>query len=138
MCIAYRGNGTLDAVRGWVQTRHWDAVAAKTTRCVGHAKCQPQSASPTTAAADCAAFWFTNFNNYRIRTLLDAGKPNCALLNPLTPTENAKRRLFTHPRRNSAACARGYPRRGWFLANSRNSARKSQSRVCHPPADYAA
>ena len=33
-----------------------------------------------------AAFGFTNFNNYRIRTLLYAGKPNWALLDTLTPT----------------------------------------------------
>ena len=32
-----------------------------------------------------AAFGFTNFNNYRIRALLYAGKPNWALLNTLTP-----------------------------------------------------
>ena len=32
------------------------------------------------------AFGFTNFNNYRIRALLYAGKPNWALLNTLTPT----------------------------------------------------
>ena len=33
-----------------------------------------------------AAFGFTNFNNYRIRALLYAGKPNWALLDTLTPT----------------------------------------------------
>ena len=33
-----------------------------------------------------AAFGFTNFNNYRIRALLYAGKPNWALLETLTPT----------------------------------------------------
>ena len=33
-----------------------------------------------------AAFGFTNFNNYRIRVLLYAGKPNWALLDTLTPT----------------------------------------------------
>ncbi|MCY4495375.1 MAG: hypothetical protein OXB92_16135 [Acidimicrobiaceae bacterium] len=32
------------------------------------------------------AFGFTNFANYRIRTLLYAGKPNWALLETLTPT----------------------------------------------------
>ena len=32
-----------------------------------------------------AAFGFTNFNNYRIRALLYAGKPNWALLDTLTP-----------------------------------------------------
>ena len=32
------------------------------------------------------AFGFTNFNNYRIRALLYAGKPNWALLDTLTPT----------------------------------------------------
>ena len=32
-----------------------------------------------------AAFGFTNFNNYRIRALLYAGKPNWTLLNTLTP-----------------------------------------------------
>ncbi len=32
------------------------------------------------------AYGFTNFNNYRIRTLLYAGKPNWTLLNTLTPT----------------------------------------------------
>ena len=32
------------------------------------------------------AFGFTNFNNYRIRALLYAGKPNLALLETLTPT----------------------------------------------------
>ena len=31
------------------------------------------------------AFGFTNFNNYRIRALLYAGKPNWALLNTITP-----------------------------------------------------
>ena len=31
------------------------------------------------------AFGFTNFNNYRIRALLYAGKPNWALLDTLTP-----------------------------------------------------
>ena len=31
-----------------------------------------------------AAFGFTNFNNYRIRALLYAGKPNWALLDTLT------------------------------------------------------
>ena len=41
-------------------------------------------------------------------------------------------RLTTHPRRNSTACACRYPHRGWFLAKSRSSARKSRSRVCHP------
>ena len=33
-----------------------------------------------------AAFGFTNFDNYRIRALLYAGKPNWALLETLTPT----------------------------------------------------
>ena len=33
-----------------------------------------------------AAFGFTNFNNYRIRVLLYAGKPNWTLLDTLTPT----------------------------------------------------
>ena len=33
-----------------------------------------------------AAFGFTNFDNYRIRALLYAGKPNWALLDTLTPT----------------------------------------------------
>ena len=33
-----------------------------------------------------AAFGFTNFANYRIRSLLYAGKPNWALLDTLTPT----------------------------------------------------
>ena len=33
-----------------------------------------------------AAFGFTNFQNYRIRALLYAGKPNWNLLNTLTPT----------------------------------------------------
>ncbi|MCY4457925.1 MAG: hypothetical protein OXB90_08285, partial [Acidimicrobiaceae bacterium] len=37
------------------------------------------------------AFGFTNFNNYRIRTLLYAGKPNWAHLETPTPTQNAKR-----------------------------------------------
>ena len=32
-----------------------------------------------------AAFGFTNFNNYRIRVLLYAGKPNWTLLDTLTP-----------------------------------------------------
>jgi len=32
-----------------------------------------------------AAFGFTNFDNYRIRSLLYAGKPNWALLDTLTP-----------------------------------------------------
>ena len=32
-----------------------------------------------------AAFGFTNFNNYRIRALLYAGKPNWSLLATLTP-----------------------------------------------------
>ncbi len=32
------------------------------------------------------AYGFTNFNNYRIRTLLYAGKPNWTLLDTLTPT----------------------------------------------------
>ena len=32
-----------------------------------------------------AAFGFTNFNNYRIRALLYAGKPNWTLLDTLTP-----------------------------------------------------
>ena len=32
-----------------------------------------------------AAFESTDFNNYRIRTLLYAGKPNWALLDTLTP-----------------------------------------------------
>ena len=31
------------------------------------------------------AFGFTNFDNYRIRALLYAGKPNWALLETLTP-----------------------------------------------------
>ena len=31
-------------------------------------------------------FGFTNFDNYRIRALLYAGKPNWALLETLTPT----------------------------------------------------
>ena len=31
------------------------------------------------------AFGFTNFNNYRIRALLYAGKPDWALLDTLTP-----------------------------------------------------
>ena len=31
------------------------------------------------------AFGFTNFNNYRIRALLYAGKPNWTLLDTLTP-----------------------------------------------------
>jgi len=31
------------------------------------------------------AFGFTNFNNYRIRALLYAGKPNWRLLNTITP-----------------------------------------------------
>ncbi|MCQ3806647.1 MAG: transposase [Acidimicrobiia bacterium] len=31
------------------------------------------------------AFGFTNFNNYRIRALLYAGKPNWTLLETLTP-----------------------------------------------------
>ena len=33
-----------------------------------------------------AAFGFTNFDNYRIRALLYAGKPNRALLETLAPT----------------------------------------------------
>ena len=33
-----------------------------------------------------AAFGFTNFNNYRIRALIYAGKPDWALLDTLTPT----------------------------------------------------
>ena len=33
-----------------------------------------------------AAFGFTNFDNYRIRALLYAGKPDWALLETLTPT----------------------------------------------------
>ena len=33
-----------------------------------------------------AAFGFTNFDNYRIRALLYAGKPNWTLLETLTPT----------------------------------------------------
>ena len=33
-----------------------------------------------------SAFGFTNFDNYRIRALLYAGKPNWALLETLTPT----------------------------------------------------
>ncbi|MCQ3806575.1 MAG: transposase [Acidimicrobiaceae bacterium] len=32
------------------------------------------------------AFGYTNFANYRIRTLLYTGKPNWALLETLTPT----------------------------------------------------
>ena len=40
-----------------------------------------------------AAFGFTNFDNYRIRALLYAGKPNWALLETLTPTQNAKSQL---------------------------------------------
>jgi transposase len=32
------------------------------------------------------AFGFTSFQNYRIRTLLYAGKPNWALLATITPT----------------------------------------------------
>ena len=32
-----------------------------------------------------AAFGFTNFDNYRIRALLYAGKPDWALLDTLTP-----------------------------------------------------
>ena len=32
-----------------------------------------------------AAFGFTNFDNYRIRALLYAGKPNWTLLDTLTP-----------------------------------------------------
>ena len=39
-----------------------------------------------------AAFGFTNFDNYRIRALLYAGKPNWALLETLTPTSFAKSR----------------------------------------------
>ena len=33
-----------------------------------------------------AAFGFTNFDNYRIRALLYAGKPDWTLLQTLTPT----------------------------------------------------
>ena len=32
-----------------------------------------------------AAFGFTNFRNYRVRVLLDAGKPNWDLLATITP-----------------------------------------------------
>ncbi|MCQ3815076.1 MAG: transposase, partial [Acidimicrobiia bacterium] len=39
------------------------------------------------------AFGFTNFNNYRIRALLYAGKPNWTLLETHTPTQNAKRTI---------------------------------------------
>ena len=39
------------------------------------------------------AFGFTNFDNYRIRALLYAGKPNWNLLNTLTPPQNAKSRI---------------------------------------------
>lgn len=41
------------------------------------------------------AFGFTNFANYRIRALLYAGKHNWALLDTLTPTQNAKSPLTT-------------------------------------------
>ena len=41
-----------------------------------------------------AAFGFTNFDNYRIRALLYAGRPNWALLDTLTPTYYAESRKF--------------------------------------------
>ena len=53
---------------------------------------RPSHQRPTEAANNLikrvkrAAFGFTNFDNYRIRALLYAGKPNWALLETLTPT----------------------------------------------------
>ena len=55
------------------------------------------------------AFGSTNFANYRIRTLLYVGKPNWALLDTLTPTQNAKSHLSStcsdsdRPRRQTSA-----------------------------------
>ena len=45
---------------------------------------QPTHVDPT--AVKRAAFGFTNFDNYRIRALLYAGKPDWTLLQTLTPT----------------------------------------------------
>ena len=60
---------------------------------------RPRLQRPTEAANNLikrvkrSAFGFTNFDNYRIRALLYAGKPDWALLETLTPTQFAKSRI---------------------------------------------
>ena len=64
---------------------------------------RPRLQRPTEAANNLikrvkrSAFGFTNFDNYRIRALLYAGKPDWALLETLTPTQFAKSRIACVP-----------------------------------------